>query len=32
MYELGVYGIHSDDYDSCREEINEYFREIFKIE
>ena len=31
MYELGVYGIQSDDYDWCREEIKKYFKEIFEI-
>ena len=31
MYELGVYGIQSDDYDCCREEIKKYFKKIFKI-
>jgi DNA-binding HxlR family transcriptional regulator len=31
MYELGVYGIQSDNYDNCREEIREYFRDIFDI-
>lgn len=31
MYELGVYGIQSDDYECCREEIKEYFKEIFRI-
>lgn len=31
MYELGVYGIESEVYDGCRDEINEYFKEIFKI-
>lgn len=31
MYELGVYGIQSDDYDCCREEIKKYFKEIFEI-
>ena len=31
MYELGVYGIQSDDYDCCREEIKKYFKEIFGI-
>ena len=31
MYELGVYGIQSEDYDDCREEIKEYFMEIFNI-
>ena len=25
MYELGVYGIQSDDYECCREEIKKYF-------
>ena len=31
MYELGVYGIQSDDYDCCRKEIKKYFKEIFEI-
>ncbi|MBE6486685.1 MAG: helix-turn-helix transcriptional regulator [Methanosphaera stadtmanae] len=31
MYELGVYGIQSEDYECCRKEIKEYFREIFEI-
>lgn len=31
MYELGVYGIQSDEYEDCREEIKEYFKEIFEI-
>ena len=31
MYQLGVYGIQSEDYDDCREEIKEYFMEIFNI-
>ncbi len=31
MYELGVYGIQSEDYENCREEIKKYFKEIFEI-
>jgi hypothetical protein len=31
MYELGVYGVQSEDYECCRKEIKEYFKEIFKI-
>ena len=31
MYELGVYGIQSEDYEDCRDDIKEYFREIFNI-
>ena len=31
LYELGVYGIQSGQYDDCREEIKEYFKEIFEI-
>ena len=31
MYELGVYGIQSEDYEGSRKEIKEYFKEIFEI-
>lgn len=31
MYELGVYGIQSGDYEGSRKEIKEYFKEIFEI-
>ncbi|WP_323737539.1 helix-turn-helix domain-containing protein (plasmid) [Methanosphaera sp. ISO3-F5] len=31
MYELGVYGIQSEDYDDHQEEIRKYFKKIFEI-
>jgi len=31
MYELGVYGIQSEDYAPYHKEIKKYFKEIFEI-
>lgn len=31
LYELGMYGIRSGDYDDSRDEIKKYFKEIFEI-
>ena len=31
MYELGLYGIQSEDYAPYHKEIKKYFKEIFEI-